>query len=142
MSTTIKAIKLTDGKVRILQAAPGQRDDYRDAGCQGLRLRVSGPTPRHPHGTKVWNFFGRVGGSAPLRDTLGDYPAMSLAAARVRVNEIIAARVDPRLAKQQAKKEALAEARKAANTVKAVAEDWIVDHLVLTISLGRQGTTA
>jgi integrase len=124
----IKALKLTDATVRNLKAAPGQRDEYKDTNTIGLRLRVSGKTPRSA-GKMTWNFLGRVNGKL-LRDTLGEYPEMSLAAARARVNEIFDRGVDPREAKQQAKARDKAKAIEAENSFAKVAEEWIRKELI------------
>ena len=72
---------LTDKFIR-RPTSPGDRVEYSDTICQGLRLRVSHPDRR------VFAFKGR-GSDRKLRTiTIGSYPSVSLKAAREAAEEI------------------------------------------------------
>jgi integrase len=81
-----------------------------------------------PTGGKSWRFKYRYGGKEKLL-TFGQWPAMSLAAARKKRDEarrLLAEGIDPGAERQaeRARREALA-----ANTFEAVAREWIERHL-------------
>jgi integrase len=57
-------------------AATGRRVEVADAGCQGLRLRVT------PNGGRTWILGCRDRAGAARRFPLGDHPTMGIAAAR------------------------------------------------------------
>lgn len=95
------------------------RYDVMDSDTRGLGIRV-GATK------KTWIFFTRFpGSSSPIRAQLGEYPAMSLDAAREKArawrNDIDKG-IDPREAEQAKRAE---QERKRENTFEAVAEDYI-----------------
>jgi len=106
---------LTDPKC---EAAKPREKEYKLFDGQGLYLAVK------PSGSKVWRFkFTRPDGRAGLA-TFGNYPALSLKAARQRraaALELLAHGQDPIEAAKVAKIEA-ANAR--ANTFRVMAEEW------------------
>jgi integrase len=73
--------KLTDSMVRSASAQDGERAEFTDDGCQGLKLRVSAS------GAKSWAFVGRQKGGKAVRVTLGRYPEVTLVIARARADE-------------------------------------------------------
>lgn len=77
----LRATNLTDRKVLALQATPSRYDVY-DAKVRNLGIRVS------PSGTKSWFVMPRVNGR-PVRKTLGRYPALSLAEARIEAQSVL-----------------------------------------------------
>lgn len=79
--------KLTDAAVQKLKAGKGERIDYFDTLLgHGFALRVAGPTPKNPEGTKTWVLFYRLGGTLK-RGTLGSYPVLGLGAARDKARD-------------------------------------------------------
>jgi hypothetical protein len=110
---------LTDVSIR--NAKPTDRlQKLADGG--GLYLAI------FPTGGKSWRFKYRYGGKEKLL-TFGQWPAMSLAAARKKRDEarrLLAEGIDPGAERQaeRARREALA-----ANTFEAVAREWIERHL-------------
>jgi integrase len=96
-------VKLTDAAVQRYKAAPGARVDYFDATVPGFALRVSGPTPRNPHGHKSWVLFYRIGGQQKRLTLEPGYPAIGLKDARNKAGEAfrkIAVGEDPASEKQ------------------------------------------
>lgn len=64
-------------------AAPGQRDEYKDAKSQGLYLRVT------DKGVKTFSFVGRPKGGARVeRETFGKFPLVKPEEARQRAREL------------------------------------------------------
>lgn len=109
--------KLTTKAVDAAKAAQSRREISDDL-TRGLYLVVQ------PSGSKSWAVRYRVGGK-PVKETIGAYPAVSLADAREEARQRVAMvgkGVDPR-AEREAKRQAEAEAK--ANTVAAVASDFI-----------------
>jgi integrase len=110
---------LTDVSIR--NAKPTDRlQKLADGG--GLYLAI------FPTGGKSWRFKYRYGGKEKLL-TFGQWPAMSLAAARKKRDEarrLLAEGIDPGAERQaeRARREALAS-----NTFEAVAREWIERHL-------------
>jgi integrase len=95
--------------VQAARAPDGERVPFRiGPNTPGLELRVSGPV-------KSWSLRYRLKGGTQRRVTIGSYPAVSLAAARIRTKEIAAAAARP--AEDQRKRE---EERKAASRPKTV----------------------
>lgn len=89
-------INLTDAKLRSLKPAEaGKRYDVMDSEIRGLGVRVN------DKGDRTFIFYSRFPGTAsPQRRSLGEYPAMSLAAARKRAadwREQIRQGIDPRV---------------------------------------------
>ncbi|GLR87992.1 tyrosine-type recombinase/integrase [Bradyrhizobium iriomotense] len=71
---------LTDASVRALKATDG-RAALGDGACKGLWIRCT------TSGLKTWSYAYKQDGQA-RRVTLGEYPAMSLAKARIEVDEL------------------------------------------------------
>ena len=77
-------IKMTTRTLESIKPVSGKQIDYFDANTSGLHLRVS------PKGTKTWAYFYRAqtrNGSKQRRFTLGRFPALSLADARIQAFE-------------------------------------------------------
>ncbi|WP_407492065.1 tyrosine-type recombinase/integrase [Pseudooceanicola sp. MF1-13] len=119
--------KLSDPFVRSAKAEVGQRLDISDEAQRGLRLRVS-PDPSRPDGMRrVWAAEVRVKAGPKRKITLGEYPEMSLAAARNLAAEI---RVEARNGIDRIGEAEKARAAKAADearkvTVRAVLANYI-----------------
>ncbi len=112
--------KLTTKAVDALKPAQSRREIADDL-ARGLYLIVQ------PSGARSWAVRYRIDGR-PVKDTIGSYPAVSLADAREQARERlakIANGVDPR-AEREAKRQAEAEAK--ANTLAAVADDFVRLH--------------
>lgn len=112
--------KLTTKAVDAAKAGPVRREIADDL-TRGLYLIVQ------PSGAKSLAVRYRIGGK-PVKETLGRYPDVSLADARERARTLlgtVAKGVDPR-AEREAQKQAAAEAK--ANTVAAVADDFVRLH--------------
>lgn len=77
-----KTMRMTDRWLSTVKVESG-REEFADGIVRGLRLRVS---PR----SKKWTVVKRVSGKLS-RIPLGDYPAVPLAAARDRANEVLSA---------------------------------------------------
>ena len=80
---------LTDSVIKTMKPERGATSwrEVADGGCRGLRIRLS------PEGQKVWAIKVAVGGRRE-RHTLGAYPEVTLAKARQRAAEFIAAARD------------------------------------------------
>jgi hypothetical protein len=116
---------LTDRLIKSLKPAkPGTRYDATDAVVPGLCVTVT------DRGHMSFALIARFPGSAnPTRRKLGNYGAMSLAAARNKARqwlELLARGVDPR---DHEERQRAAELRQLQNTFAAVAEDFIRDKL-------------
>nr|WP_294865166.1 integrase arm-type DNA-binding domain-containing protein [uncultured Pseudogulbenkiania sp.] len=106
---------LSDTKIR--QAKP-QEKVYRLSDAKGLALEV------RPTGQKIWRYRFRLAGKANMF-TLGDYPTVSLAEARQKLEEaraLVAQGIKPNTAKRTAVSNRIEENK---NTFRLVAEDWI-----------------
>jgi len=106
---------LTDVKLRSLKAGPKV---YRVADAAGLCIEVK------PSGSKLWRYRFRIHGK-PSMVSLGEWPAVSLAEARQRLQTVrrqVSDGVDPAAHRQVTKANA---ATAAANTFLAVFEEWI-----------------
>ena len=75
----MKRLAFTDRWVRTVKPADGTREDYADAACEGLCLRVG-------KRVKTWTARIRVAGERH-RVTIGTYPEITLAAARLMVTD-------------------------------------------------------
>lgn len=109
--------KLTTKAVDAAKAAQSRREIADDV-TRGLYLIVQ------PSGSKSWAVRYRVGGK-PVKETIGPVSAFGLADAREEARQrlaMVGKGVDPR-AEREAKRQAEAEAK--ANTVAAVANDFI-----------------
>ncbi|HEJ6137355.1 TPA: tyrosine-type recombinase/integrase [Pseudomonas aeruginosa] len=105
-------MKLNDTKLRNL-TAPGKHADG-----AGLYLEIT------PAGGRYWRWKYRFGGKEK-RLAFGVYPTVTLKQARERREEarkLLAQDVDPGVAKREEKQ---AQVTAAANTLQAVAEDWL-----------------
>ncbi|MDZ4867622.1 MAG: integrase arm-type DNA-binding domain-containing protein [Alphaproteobacteria bacterium] len=114
--------RLTDKRVSAMRApASGGRREIHDKVRTGLSLRLT------DKGSKTWSVLYRFNGKL-ARVTLGAYPAIGVAKARTLAGEaleLVEKGTDPRDAK--AASEAV-EAQRAADTVDAVAKDFIAKH--------------
>jgi integrase len=121
-------IRLTDAACQRLSAPRGERVDYFDQLLPGLALRVSGPTPRNPDGTKSWVAFYRYQGK-PRRLTLEPgYPALGLADARAKAREAfltVERGEDPGAAKQ-----AIPRQERGPDTIERVVDQFMRRHMV------------
>ena len=83
-------VQLTAAAVERLKAEPGTRIEYFDKLLPGFALRVSGPSPSNPGGSKSWVVFYRFGGKL-RRDTIGKWPVLDLGEAREKARNLLAA---------------------------------------------------
>ena len=74
-------LALTDRFVAGIKSDQARQTDFFDSKCIGLALRVSDT------GYKTWTFVFTASNNKRARVTLGNYPALSLAAARTRATE-------------------------------------------------------
>ena len=79
---------LVDSELRAIKAPVGGRIVVRDPACQGLTLRVTGPSNRRPFGAKTWSLECKTQDGRQRRFTLGTYPDLPLARAREAANEL------------------------------------------------------
>ena len=84
-------IKLTDRFLTSRKAPLKGRAIYTDSVVPGLTFRVSAATASNPMGRRDWLFRYRPRRQRQRAVALGTYPAVSLAKARERAGEIIAA---------------------------------------------------
>src|SRR5262249_45182336 len=94
--TKLTAISVENAK------PPTERRENPDSGCRGLYLVLQ------PSGAKSWAIRFRFDGK-PCKQTLGSFPAVSLAEARRLATAAlaqVAQGIDPRVARQKAKAEA------------------------------------
>src|SRR6516165_3834065 len=84
-------IKLTDRFLTSRKAPLKGREIYTDSIVPGLTFRVSAGTASNPSGRRDWLFRYRPRRQRQRAVALGTYPAVSLAKARERAGEIIAA---------------------------------------------------
>jgi integrase len=119
----IQALKPKTERYEVMDHGPGF--------VRGLGVRIS------EDGRKVFVLIKRLKRpdgtvSSPVRLRLGDYPALSLAAARTRAAEwsdLIASGIDPREERKRIEEERkLAEIRQRANSFAAVAERFFASH--------------
>lgn len=112
-----KRQRLTDLKVEHAKAPAKGRVEYFDDNPTGLALRVT------ETGAKSWSLLYRLDGKS-VRETLGKYPAVKLAAARDAAKEklgLVAKGKDPRL---EAARERAAQAKQDAETFSALATTY------------------
>src|SRR5262249_15425008 len=128
MPAAARKIALTDRSLQALRpASGGQRAIVWDAIMPGLAVRVSGKGKRSFYAVKR-----RAGQAQPSWILLGAYPVTTLAEARAKAREALAALIegeDPASlaeAKRRAREEA--ERQRRASTFAAVAEDFIRRH--------------
>jgi integrase len=134
-----KKIELTDRFIRALKPAESGRYEIADAVIGGLRLRV-GPAANDRGKADNLSFVlvARFGGpgSNPTRRTLGNFPEMTLAAARAMAaswKEKLRAGIDPaaEMAEAKAARVAAVEAKAVAarNTFDRLADDFLARHV-------------
>ena len=95
-------IKMTTIGLAKLAPPPRGQVDYFDRAYPALALRISA------NDVRSWSYFGRVHGKLK-RATLGRYPALSLAEARLaasKMAETMEAGIDPAAAKRSARETA------------------------------------
>lgn len=115
---------LTSNFVETVKPDADRQRDYPDSGrsgVAGLALRVS------PGGKKAWTFRYRTGGGKQRRISLGEYPKVGLAQARIKARAALTARdegEDPAL-QRKAAREVQREAE--TNTVRAVWKRYLAD---------------
>jgi integrase len=83
-------VQLTTAAVERFKIAPGGRTEYFDKLLPGFALRVSGPSPSNPAGSKSWVVFYRFRGKL-RRDTIGKWPVLELGEAREKARKLLAA---------------------------------------------------
>jgi integrase len=83
-------VQLTAAAVERFKAEPGTRIEYFDKLLPGFALRVSGPSPSNPAGSKSWVVFYRFGGRL-RRDTIGKWPVLDLGEAREKARKLLGA---------------------------------------------------
>jgi integrase len=112
--------RLTDRTLKALKpSSPGKRYELMDVETRGLGVRVN------DKGRKVFILIARYPGKKhPVRRTLGEYDAMTLADAREEVRnwrKMMGNGIDPRVEKERRKH---AEARRQENSFASVAEAY------------------
>ncbi len=115
-------LKLNDRNVRAKKPPQKGQDEYWDTEAKGLALRVSYA------GTKSWTVMTRLRGKQ-RRYKLGQYPELSLAAARSKARDYkvsAQAGLDPEEAQKRAREDA---ARRQRDNFAAVADLYIEKHL-------------
>ncbi|WP_219820289.1 tyrosine-type recombinase/integrase [Xanthomonas arboricola] len=106
---------LTDAKIRTAEAGP---KPVKLADSGGLYLEV------RPTGTKLWRYRYRIGGKENVY-AMGEYPKMSLAAARTehdKARALVKQALHPAHSRQA---ERLSNQAANANTFEAIANEWI-----------------
>jgi hypothetical protein len=83
-------VQLTAAAVERFKAEPRTRIEYFDKLLTGFALRVSGPSPSNPAGSKSWVVFYRFGGRL-RRDTIGKWPVLDLGNAREKARKLLGA---------------------------------------------------
>jgi integrase len=95
---------LTDAFLRALKAPAHGRLEYADSSCRGLEFRIT------QAGARSWSYRYRAPVTGKLsRATIGPYPTVSLAVARLRADELrkgVAGGENPSETKRRAKREA------------------------------------
>jgi len=95
---------LTDTLLRAIKPPANGRLELADLSCRGLEFRITGA------GNKSWSYRYRAAGSGKLsRATIGPYPCISLADARLKADAMragVANGENPSEAKRRAKREA------------------------------------
>ncbi len=95
---------LTDTLLRALRKPASGRTELADLSCKGLEFRITAA------GNKSWSYRYRAAGSGKLsRATIGPYPGVSLADARLKADALragVANGENPSEAKRRAKREA------------------------------------
>lgn len=116
-------VSLTDKKLKAISPPAKGRTEIFDTGSPGLSLRITA------RGGRSWSLMYRFAGHL-RRDTLGEYPEITLAKARDLAREaleLVSAGTDPR---KLVEAQEAAEAARKANTVEKVAAKFIEKHVV------------
>lgn len=111
---------LTDTLLRSIRKPAKGRIELADATCRGLEFRITAA------GNRSWSYRYRAAGSGKLsRATIGPYPGVSLADARLRADAMragVAGGENPSEAKRRAKREA------PGRTYKALADRYLAEY--------------
>jgi integrase len=112
---------LTDAAVQRFKTPAKDQEEHWDVAVAGLGIRITSK------GRRSWVLMKRlkIGSKALVRFTIGEYPAMSLAAARAKAGhyiDIINAGGDPR---EEAEREMAATEARRRNTFEIVAREFI-----------------
>ncbi len=111
---------LTDTFLRALKAPPKGRLEYADLSCRGLEFRIT------QAGARSWSYRYRAPVTGKLsRATIGPYPTIALADARLRADELrkgVAGGENPSEAKRRAKREA------PGRTFQALSERYLAEY--------------
>jgi integrase len=113
---------LTDAFIRILKAPTVGRLEVNDAACRGLALRIT------PNDVRTWSYRFTNAAGAVQRMSLGGYPTIGLADARLRADALrreLANGVDPVIAQRNRK----AEARSKSKTFGHLCERYVIEHV-------------
>jgi integrase len=113
---------LTDAFIRTLRAPTDGRLEINDAACRGLSLRVT------PNDARSWSFRFSNAAGAVQRMSIGGYPTIGLADARLRADALrreLANGVDPVVAQRNRK----AEARSKSKTFGHLCERYVHEHV-------------
>lgn len=118
LGTMARAInKLTNTQVERLKYSENGKNEYTDG--EGLFFQL------YPSGVKTWRFrYNHPQTKKRTKHTIGNYPAVSIAQARMKrdeINALLAQKIDPQIHFQQLEKE---QELSNANTFQAVAERW------------------
>jgi integrase len=112
---------LTDAFIRTLRAPTDGRLEVNDAACRGLALRIT------PNDVRSWSYRFTNAAGAVQRMSLGGYPTIGLADARLRADALrreLANGVDPVIAQRNRK----AEARSKSKTFGHLCERYVIEH--------------
>jgi integrase len=111
---------LTDTMLRALKKPAKGRTELADAACRGLEFRITAA------GNRSWSYRYRAAGSGKLsRATIGPYPGISLADARLKADALragVAGGENPSEAKRRAKREA------PGRTFKALSDRYLTEY--------------
>jgi len=123
------SVRFTEAGVQRFKATPGERIEIFDTLLPGFGLRVRGPTPRYPEGTKSWVLLYRFHGSKKRMTIEPGYPALGLADAREKAREALrqlGKGEDPARAREAAAQKAR---RMEADTVELVIDQFMTRYL-------------
>lgn len=121
---------LTDAAVQRFNAPAGERIEYFDKKLPGFALRVSGPTPRNPIGSKTWVLLYRLGTAKKRLTIEPGYPAQGLAEARRKARAallLVAEQKDPIEINRERERQVR---RQALTTIESVIDEFMVRYLV------------
>src|SRR5262245_8684845 len=113
---------LTDAFIRTLRAPAIGRLELNDMACRGLSLRIT------PNNARTWSFRFTNAAGAVQRLSIGGYPTISLADARLRADKLrrdLTDGVDPVVAQRNRK----AEARSRSKTFGHLCDRYVHEHV-------------